>query len=263
MISVGLQAIGVVAEGLAGWRETASLLRGERPYSGGELPSLRPSMLKPNERRRTTRTIKIALQAAEEALKEWPHPERLLSIFSSSEGDLDIIDQICIALSRDDRPVSPTQFHNSVHNAPAGYWSIGSGSRQASSSLAGLNGSFAAGLMEAAVQVAAERKPALMVGYDQPPPPLLKAFMPIASPFAVALLLTPQTDSSGIAELLLKPATTDHESKMSDPALEQLRLAAPAARSLPLLEAAARRESANLTMPYLPGLKLQLDITPC
>ena len=263
MISVGLQAIGVIAEGLVGWQDTASLLRAERPYVGAEIPPLKPSMLKPNERRRTTRTIKIALQAAEEALQEWTDQAQLLSIFSSSEGDLDIIDQICIALSREDRPVSPTQFHNSVHNAPAGYWSIGSGSRQASSSLAGLNGSFAAGLMEAAVQAVAEQKPALMVGYDQPPPPLLKAFMPIASPFAVALLLTPETDSRGIARLVLEPAATDEESKMSNPELEQLRLAAPAARSLPLLEAVARRESARLTMPYLPGLKLQLDLTPC
>ncbi|MET0042628.1 MAG: beta-ketoacyl synthase chain length factor, partial [Candidatus Thiodiazotropha sp. 6PLUC3] len=84
-------------------------------------------------------TIKIALQAAEEALRDYSDSEGVLSVFSSSEGDLDIIDQICLALSQEDRPVSPTQFHNSVHNAPAGYWSIGSGSHQGSTSLGGLS----------------------------------------------------------------------------------------------------------------------------
>ncbi|MEW8383556.1 MAG: beta-ketoacyl synthase chain length factor, partial [Candidatus Thiodiazotropha taylori] len=132
MISLSIEKIGVVAQGINNWPEASALLQGEDDYQGGELPPLKPSMLKPNERRRTTRTIKIALQAAEEALQGFTGSESLASVFSSSEGDLDIIDQICLALTEEGRPVSPTQFHNSVHNAPAGYWSIGAGARQGS-----------------------------------------------------------------------------------------------------------------------------------
>jgi hypothetical protein len=262
MIEVRLHRIGIVAQGLVNWQETSALLAGERQYTEGELLPLKPSMLKPNERRRTTKTIKIALQAAEEALRDWPDTEEVLSVFSSSEGDLDIIDQICLALSLDDHPVSPTQFHNSVHNAPAGYWSIGSGSRQASSSLAGQDGSFAAGLLEAAVQSVMEKRPVLMVSYDQPPPPLLKPFMPITAPFSVALLLSSET-TGGIARMILNTLAGDEESRMTEPALEQLRSAAPAARCLPMLKMVAKRQPAQLTFPYLPGLRLQMDIAPC
>jgi hypothetical protein len=234
---------------------------GESDYQGGELSPLKPSMLKPNERRRTTRTIKIALQAAEEALQDCSDCEGLASVFSSSEGDLDIIDQICLALTETGRPVSPTQFHNSVHNAPAGYWSIGAGSRQGSSSLGGLNGSFAAGLMEAAVQSVVEQIPVLLVCYDQPPPELLQPFMPISEPFSIAMLLTAESDAS-IARLSLSTDPHNTESEMTRPALERLRQSAPSARCLPLLEAIAKQQSANIILPYLPGLNLQAELHP-
>ena len=262
MISVGLQNIGLVAQGINDWQEAAILLRGEQEYSGGDLQALKPSMLKPNERRRTTKTIKIALQVAEEALRDYSDAEGLLSVFSSSEGDLDIIDQICLALSQEDRPVSPTQFHNSVHNAPAGYWSIGSGSRQGSTSLGGLNGGFAAGLLEAAVQCAVERRHVLMVSYDQPPPPLLEPYMPISAPFSVALLLTPEADDA-ISKLNIELNSDGEEHRMTSPAMEKLRSSAPAARSLPLLEMISREKQAKIILPYLPGLNLQVETAPC
>jgi hypothetical protein len=262
MITVGLQRIAILAQGINNWEEATALLKGDGEYRAEALPVLKPTMLKPNERRRTTKTIKIALQVAEEALRDVTDTEDLLSVFSSSEGDLDIIDQICIALSQPDRPVSPTQFHNSVHNAPAGYWSIGSGSRQGSSSLAGLDGGFAAGLMEAAVQCSVEQKPVLMVAYDQTPPHLLEAFMPIKAAFSVAMLLTPEAKDC-IARLSLQPITDGDESQMQDSALEKLRLSAPAARSLPLLEKIAQQHSAQIVLPYLPGLNLQTELKPC
>ncbi|MCG8488795.1 MAG: beta-ketoacyl synthase chain length factor [Chromatiales bacterium] len=262
MISVTIEKIGLVAQGINNWQEATALLQSETDYQGGELPLLKPSMLKPNERRRTTRTIKIALQAAEEALQDLDNNESLASVFSSSEGDLDIIDQICLALTEVGRPVSPTQFHNSVHNAPAGYWSIGAGSRQGSSSLGGLDGSFATGLLEAAVQSVVEQIPVLLVCYDQPPPELLQPFMPIDEPFSIAMLLNAESDAS-MARLNLSTLPHGTESRLSKPALETLRLSAPSARSLPILEAIAQNRSASITLPYLPGLNLQAELQPC
>jgi hypothetical protein len=262
MISVAIENIGLVTQGINDWQQASLVLQGDPDYQAGELPPLKPSMLKPNERRRTTRTIKIALQAAEQALQNRTDRESIASVFSSSEGDLDIIDQICLALTEEGRPVSPTQFHNSVHNAPAGYWSIGTSSRQGSSSLGGLNGSFAAGLMEAAVQCSVEQTPVLLVCYDQPPPELLQPFMPISSPFSIAMLLTAETDNC-MARLDLNTQSDGIESVMSKPALEKLRLSAPSARSLPLLEALAKGQSANINLPYLPGLNLQAELQPC
>ncbi|MCU7935711.1 MAG: beta-ketoacyl synthase chain length factor [Candidatus Thiodiazotropha sp. (ex Dulcina madagascariensis)] len=264
MIKVRLHSVGILAPGLAGWRETASLLRKETAYTASELSPLKPASLKPNERRRTTNTIKLALQAADEALKQWPDPQQLISVFSSSEGDLTIVDQICTALSQQERPVSPTQFHNSVHNAPAGYWSIGAGSRQASTSLGGLDGCFAAALLEASVQTLTEGKPALMVCYDLPPPKPLADFIHLRDPIAVALLLSAEnTPGDVLADIALQPGLGAEENRMTDDTLETLRLAAPAGRSLPLLQAVANRTAAKLSLPYLPDLDLHLEVSPC
>src|SRR3546814_16767116 len=54
-------------------------------------------------------------------------PASLPSVFASTHGDLPIMDYMCATLASEPRTISPTKFHNSVHNAAAGYWTIGSG----------------------------------------------------------------------------------------------------------------------------------------
>ena len=49
--------------------------------------------------------------------------------------------------------VSPTRFHNSVHNAAAGYWTIGAGAMQPATAISAFDASFAQGLLEAMVQL--------------------------------------------------------------------------------------------------------------
>ena len=78
------------------------------------------------------------------------------TVFASSGGDSEVLDKICTALTLPDRPVSPTQFHHSVHNTPAGYWSIATGCTQPSLSLSAYDSSFSAGLLEAAALAWAE-----------------------------------------------------------------------------------------------------------
>ena len=52
--------------------------------------------------------------------------------------------------------LSPTRFHNSVHNAPAGYWGIATGAMAAVDGLCAFDASFAAGLLEAATRLAVQ-----------------------------------------------------------------------------------------------------------
>ncbi len=262
MISVAIRSVGLMAPGLSGWQASLPILRGETPYAVQDLPALKPDMLKPNERRRTTKTIKLALVAADDALQQIDRPEALLSVFASTEGDLDIINQICLALTREERPVSPTQFHNSVHNAPAGYWSIATGYRQASTSIAALEGTFAAGLLEAALQADFENKPVLLVCYDLPAPSPLDQLIASTTHFAVALLLAPTDDTSDrLATLSLKTVTETTPTPLQDPQLEDLRASLPAARALSMLQSLARREASQLRLPYLSDLGLDLEIT--
>jgi hypothetical protein len=264
MIEVSLESVGLMAPGLFGWHPSIPILKGEANFEPLPLPPLKPVMLKPNERRRTTPTIKLALEVSDDALKQRPESDQLLSVFTSSYGDLDVIHHICRALTLDERPVSPTHFHNSVHNAPAGYWSIAAGYQQASSSIAGLDGSFAAGLLEAAVLCKTEEKSVLLIAYDLPSPEPLNQVIKSDATFATALLISPFTSKTDkLANLRLQITQELAESQLNDVRMEQLRVSAPAARSLPLLTALARKESTRLNLAYLADSQLQIEMTAC
>ena len=258
---VGVRSVGLVAPGLLGWAESGDCLRGARPYRRQELPKLPPRMLPANERRRTTATIHLALQAADEAASgSGVGPEELAAVFASADGDLEITDRICSTLTLPGRPVSPTQFHNSVHNAPAGYWAIGSGSMQTSSSLSAGEASFTAGLLEAATLAHAEDRPVLLVAYDAPTPPRLARFRPNDTPFAAACVLAPGDGALGNWEIAVargRPIST-----LDDTGLEAVRQANGAAHSLPLLALTAAGAEGTAVLPYLADSQLEVAFRP-
>jgi hypothetical protein len=221
---------------------------GATSYSSGETKIPVPGLLPANERRRTTSCIKLALAVAEQAVMDAAlDPGELASVFSSSHGDMRISDNLCRTLATEDKPVSPTQFHNSVHNAPAGYWSIAAGSRHPSTSLAAADFSFSVGLLEAALQSQACGRPVLLAAYDHPAPPPLDSVAPVTAPFGVAMVL-----QSGAEDAPLRLSLeSGEESTMTQSALEELRLGNPAARALPLLAAIADNRSTTILLPHM------------
>ena len=156
------------------------------------------------------------------------------------------------------RVVSPTRFTNSVHNAPAGYWHIAAASRAPSTSLAAFDASFAAGLLEAAVQCAATDAPVLLVATDVPYPEPLHAVRPVADVMALALLLAPSTGSG--RGLSLEVTAALPATPCTQPDFEALRQGIPAARALPLLQALAMPDAATLVLEGLPGMGLVLRV---
>lgn len=262
MRPVFIQNIGLISAALPSWNIAASILRGERRPETTPLPCLRPDILKSNERRRTTNTIKLAIQATQDLSPDYPLDGDISAVFASSDGDLDIVDCICSALTMPEKPVSPTQFHNSVHNAPAGYWSIGTGFLGAATSIGALNGSFASGLLEAATHAMAHDSSVLLVSYDWPPPDAMSTYFDTKFPFAVAILLSLDGEDA-LAEIELNTQSSGILSTLTDVSLERLRMGAPAARSLPLLQAVARGSRETIILYYLPALYLAVNITPC
>lgn len=213
---------------------------------------------------RLSGTTKLALQAAQEAMDEVDvNATQICSVFASSGGDYDIIDKLCNALLLPERPVSPTHFHNSVHNAAAGYWTIGSACRQASTSLSAYDWSFSAGLLEAATIAQSEQAPVLLVAYDQPAPFPLSAARPLYAPFATALLLGPKSWPISLAKLQMSLTSQSSEDCLDDPELERLRQGNPAARSLPLLQAMAAGRARQISLPYVSDQQLLIQYAPC
>src|SRR5258708_21335611 len=156
MLSAHIEGIALIGPGFDDWNAARSILRGETPYASRPTNLPVPAALPPSERRRASRAIKIALGVGLGAIEaSGRDPASLATVFSSSAGDGYNCHELCQQLATDDRQISPTRFHNSVHNAPAGYWGIASGAMATSSVLCASDASFGAWLLEALAQVAA------------------------------------------------------------------------------------------------------------
>lgn len=265
-MKVFIDSVGLLGPGLPGWSESRPILAGLAPYVAAPMPRPAGEMLPALERRRSSPTVRLAVQVAKEALEAAARDANgVATVFASASGDTEIIHHICAGLAEAEREISPMRFHNSVHNAPAGYWGIATGSRQPSTSLSAFDGSFAAGLLEAAIQCHTENLPVLLVAYDLPPPAPLHAARPITDAFACALLLAPVQSSRSLAGLDLRCAAESlpADGSLPDPSLEYLRQGNPAARVLPLLAALAAGMGGQLYLPYLDDLSLTLELTPC
>ncbi len=263
MNTLHIEGVGLMAPGLAGWPDGRAVLIGERPYVAEAMPTASAALLPANERRRTTATVKLALHVAQEAILQADiDPSTVPTVLASSGGDSEVVDRICAALILPDRPVSPTHFHHSVHNTPAGYWAIANRCTATSLSLSAYDDSFAAGLMEAAALAWTDRTRVLLVAYDLPLPFPLSERREIVAPFAVALVLNPAPTERRLATLRLERRADQSVSRLDDARLEALRLGNPAARGLPLLWAIAHSTASRVTLSTGESGGLELEIKP-
>jgi len=262
-LSAYLNGIGVLGPNLASWPDTVAVLTGRRAYV--PTPTVLPAstLLPPAERRRIGRVVKLALAVAAEATTHADTaPAQLASVFSSSGGDGHNCHELCEALALPNREVSPTRFSNSVHNAAAGYWSIATGAKRESNVLCAFDASFAAGLLEAMTQVVVDGESVLLVAYDTEYPEPIRSKRPVPDAFGVALVLSPSQQPNSLVRLDAMLCHTLPDT-LANPALEALRLAIPAARSLPFLLQVASRESGAAVIDYLDVARLALDVAPC
>ncbi|WP_247313428.1 beta-ketoacyl synthase chain length factor, partial [Ralstonia pseudosolanacearum] len=212
------------------------------------------------DRRRTGPAVRVALAVGLEAVAaSGRDAATLATVFAASSGDGQNCHAICETLAGEDRQLSPTRFHNSVHNAPAGYWSIATRAMAPSNVLCAYDGSFAAGLLESLCQVTVDAVPTLLIAFDTDYPEPLRAVRPIPDAFGVALVLAPEAGPHTLARIDARltdaPATA-----LASPEFEPLRAGNPAARALPLLEALAARRPASVVLDYLPDTRLHIDI---
>ena len=262
---VGIQGIGLLAEGLEGWRTGRAVLACTEPFAPVAVPDPEAALLPPNERRRSSDCVRWALHVAQEAIAQSGlDPREVPTVFASSGGEMGVLDTLCRTLATPERVISPTLFHQSVHNTASGYWGIATTCQQSSTALSCYDDSFAAGLLEAITFVWVEQRPVLLVAYDLAVPAPLNEARPITAGFAVALVLAPPSDSSlASMDLRLEETHQDEAGRLQDPALERVRQDNPAARSLPLLSAIAAGRLQSVRLSLLDSQQLILEIGPC
>lgn len=258
--------VAVLGPGLPGWAASEAALAGTAPWAAAEVVVPPPAMLPATERRRTSPAVRLALAVAAEAAGE-EDAAALETVFASSNGDGAVVGAILETLTDPAGAISPTQFHNSVHNAAAGYWGIGTGSTSPSVSVGGHDNTVAAGLLQAAAAVSTRRRRVLFCAYDAPLPPPLAAVRRTTVPFAAAMVLLPGPDPAARATLELRFASGGpHPDGTGPPAadpLDALEAENPAARALPLLRAlAARRPPVTLRLPMFGDSCLEIEVSP-
>ena len=262
-LNAWIDGIGLIAPGLPDWPAARAVLRGEQPYTAAPSSLPAPSLLPPAERRRASRIVKLSLAIGLEAIAQaGADAAELATVFTASGADGHNCHALCEQLAGDDRQISPTRFHNSVHNAAAGYWGIATGSMAPCQVLCAYDASFGAGLLDALAQGVLTRQPVLLIAYDSEYPEPLHAKRDTPDCCGVALLLSAERSARSLASIRVSP-TGEEAGKVTNAGLEALRSGIPAMRALPLLGQLANGASGRVCLDYLAPMQLMVEVEPC
>jgi hypothetical protein len=209
-----LYAAGVLAPGIDTLADVFALRRGVCARAGTAAALPAPQSLPANERRRASQVVRLTLACAERALASCPFPvDRLRMVFASDEGTGEVCQQMLETLATT-RQVSPLLFHNSVHNAPSGYFSIAHRNRQSATSVSLGAQSFAAGLLCAATEARTTGQPVLLLAYDPEMTDPLNGLLPIGQATASAWIIA--TKGSSTSEPMASFALSLHPAPGGD-----------------------------------------------
>lgn len=258
-----IEGIGLLGPGLDNWAQGRDILAGNTPFVPRKTVIPPPALLPAAERRRCGEIVKLALATSTEAMEAaGVIAADLPSVFTASHGDGHNCHAICEMLASDDRQISPTRFHNSVHNAASGYWSIATGAMAPSAVLCAHDGSFGAGLLEALTQVVVDDTRCILIASDTDYPEPVLSVRPLSELLGIALVFAPARSAKSVARIDLEISDAPGD-RFADAALENLRCTIPAARGLPLLQAIALGKPGRVVLDYLDDTRLAMEVTPC
>ena len=256
-----VMGVGAWAPGAPNWQCLQAMLRGEAAAMDGAPASPAGMILPAAERRRAPDGVRLAAEVAAQATgMAGIDPATVPCVFASTQGELAITDYVCETLARSPLELSPTKFHNSVLNAPAGYWTIATGCTGASSAVTAHHRSFAAGLLEAAAFACAEGTPVLFAACDVASTGPLAEMTRTTLAFGMALLLQPDGSKGVRLNLALHRGAAEPVPAVTWPVVARDNPAN--ADALALLSLLAGANASNLRLPLSSGLSLDMEIEP-
>lgn len=261
-----MSALRVAIEGLGVWTPQLGNVDALRALLAGTPmapPPARPAAatLPANERRRAPESVLLATEVADQAVAmSGRAASELACVFTSSHGDQAITDYMCATLATAPTELSPTKFHNSVHNAPVGYWTIATGCHAASTAVCAHALSFGAGLLEAVSLVLADQRPVLLVCSDIAGSGPLREVTGCGQSFGAAAVLAPVSNASALATLTLRLSSgRDGTAGALPEPLASVRAGNPAAGALDLL-IPLLRGAVHARLAASPSMELDLDM---
>lgn len=190
MTELDILGVGAWSPYFSNWSEFSSgLATGDWQQS----TRLQPDLIPARERRRAPQSVRMAVEVMHQSceMAALP-PDEVATVFSSSMGDMEITDYMCRTLADNPRAMSPTKFHNSVHNASTGYWSIATQSHCPANAVAADIYSASMAFLDGAIQASEENIPVLVVTQEMAAPSPLLNTCAAKHPFSAAFLIAPK-----------------------------------------------------------------------
>ncbi len=274
-LELQLRGLGLWTPGFA---DAAAWAHGEAGRSDDPAAQTpRAELLPPMLRRRTSLLTRMAAEVAAQAIASGGlDPAAVTIIYGSVYGEIRTTLDLLAALLTTDA-LSPTKFHNSVHNTAGGYVSIAARNHGGNAALTAGRSTLAMGLLECAGLLGAADEPAvLVIAEESLPEPLAagRVYGPLAAAFALG---RPGMDMPSISSVLSVPwdmpgRTCRLRQGRSAEATAVQRLpaslvASPCAQALVLVDAVMRAQASVVALePHLPadarGWLLELDARP-
>lgn len=258
-MKLGVDGIAFWSTWLPDWQTARAMMRGELTEAPVAATRPQPTLLAPTERRRAPDTVALALEVASRACEAAGRsPADVPAVFASTHGDTAISDYMCATLASTPTLISPVKFHNSVHNAAAGYWSIGTHSFAPYTAVSAYVHTFGAGLLECATQALCSGNPHLYVAFD------IEAKGPLGTQaasrglLAVGLVLNPSPSGNG-TQIELALSDSRAVSRACSPAAALLADNA-LAPCVPFMEALANETPATVVLSLGDSARLQVRL---
>jgi hypothetical protein len=266
-IAVDLVGIGAWGPAFNNWAELQTLFA--NPSLGDDLQWTtqvpKPEIIPANERRRAPLPVRAAVEVSWQALQQSGLASSdVACVFGSGLGDTEITDYMCRVLTSAEKQLSPTKFHNSVHNAAAGYWTISSGCMKSANSIAAYQNTAGLALLEAMIQCQQHNEPVLVTLFDTAAHDAYRQIFACEQSFAAALLLVPAGAANApIARLVMADETAASVIAPDLPhdQLDKLYRDNPAAKVLGLLQQLEAKRSGDCVFELSPRRALKLVVS--
>jgi hypothetical protein len=259
MYEIDIVGAGAWSENCSNWDDFCLLM------AEGTCPQptpLKPELIPAKERRRAPLSVKMAVEVMDQACRmSGLDPSKVATVFASVYGDMQITDYMCRTLHAAPRTISPTRFHNSVHNASTGYWAIATGSHRPANAISAYEHSASVALLEGAIQALQEDVPVLVCVQELAAPIAFKPFYNSDRSFSAALLLTPPAFCAAplaSARFRVRNEKSDNAEWLDVPGVDWADNMA--ATLLPLLAAIATPGETELQFPISSHASLSLTV---
>lgn len=270
-IAVDLVGVGAWGPAFNNWAELQTLFANPVPGddSGSERQWVtqvpKPEIIPANERRRAPLPVRAAVEVSWQALQQSGlSSSEVACVFGSGLGDTEITDYMCRVLTTVEKQLSPTKFHNSVHNAAAGYWTISTGCMKSANSIAAYQNTAGLALLEGIIQCQQHNEPVLVTLFDTAAHDAYRQIFACEHSFAAALLLVPAgTAHTPMARLLMNDEVAADNAVPGFPhePLHQLYRENPAAKVLGLLQQLAAKQTGQCSFALSPARALNLSVS--